>query len=432
MEISKNSFNLLKNRYFKAGATISPILFSGKILSFIWKILLLEKSVELVGKTEVLLTSLGLVTSFVTLALPAAFSRFSLKKATKTVSYFVFSIIQSLKLFSIITLVGLVIIFLLPDSLGELLVVPIHIFLITVLCLAFQEFLLVFLNIKKNFFLYGLSKYFWVPLIKVAALVAIINKQFTHETVFFQIVISFAITTVITLLSLLTKVKKINFFKVSEKNKLTIKEKNNFLSYSTLLNGSLVTYIIYGSIDVYLINYLMGSFFVGIYSAIFMGINLVELTLSPFLQTFQVHLAEKKSTKQKIKFTKKIAILLLKIGFLVSILLTPIILVFVKNIIEINFSLIITTFNFSLAKVIDTSLVQILRLYLDYQGNQKFTFKTMIYSLLLKAIAGTTLIYFFGLIGLAFASLVTEIKHGILVWKKMFKNTNQLKNQKLI
>ena len=128
--MKKNNSSFFKNNYFKLGVGLTSILLSGKALSFLWRILLLQKDIELVGKIEVFLTSLGLVTAFCTMALPAAFSRFSLQKPQKTYAYFFFSLAQSIKLFLFFSTASIIFTLFFPYLSSQVYIISLSFFLI--------------------------------------------------------------------------------------------------------------------------------------------------------------------------------------------------------------------------------------------------------------------------------------------------------------
>lgn len=421
--MKKNNSSFLKNNYFKLGIGLTSILLSGKALSFLWKILLLQKNVELVGQIEVFLTSLGLVTAFCTMALPSAFSRFSLLTPKKTHAYLIFSLFQSVKLLGLLSIFSILFSFFFPYLSAQVYVVSLGLFLFTLFFSTFNEFLLVFLNIQKKFTLYGLGRYFWMPFLKILGLILIFQHILSENFLFVHVVWASIGAVFFTLISLLYQGKlfSLSFLKKNKKRySLSNLEKKKFLSYSFLLSGSFITYMIYGSLDIYLIRYFMGNFTVGVYAAFFMGVNVLELLFSPFLQTFQIHLAERKKVQEKKTFTRKTALTLFTVGMFLAFFFSFILLFLMRNFISVNASSLIMILTFLVAKVIQSSFVHILRMYLDYQGEQIFTLKTMSTSLGIKVIIGVIATYKWGLLGLALTQYITEHIHSVLLWRKIF------------
>jgi O-antigen/teichoic acid export membrane protein len=417
----KNNLSLFTKKYLKHNFVLVVLISIGKILSFGWKTLLLKESIELVGEIEVLLTTLGLLLSITSLAFPSAFGRFSLINKKRTKEYGKFAFIQTVKIFILISLIILTTSILFSDFYQKIFIIPFISFSLLLFSVVVQEFFLVFLNIKKRFTGYGVSKFILQPGIKIFFLGLILLGVISKRMLLDHVVWSIFLTTLITGLFL---IKKINLKK--ETVSLQDKEKKGFLSYSRSLSGSLISFIVYGSVDIYLIQYFLGNFSVGIYSAIFMGINAMELLFSPFLQTFQVHLSEKKQQLQKQLFTQRTSYLLIVLGILMGLLIFIVLPPFLKYVLSIeNINKFVILF-FIIAKIIHSTIVLLLRHYLDFEGEEKFTLKTMGLSLLLKTFLGIILIPRMGLLGLAIAQITAELIHVLLLKRKtsFFFNPN--------
>lgn len=409
---------LLNNRYFQSNLPLIILITLGKAFSFIWKTILLKENIELVGKIEVFLTTLGLVTAITTLGFPATFARFSLRNKDKTAAYQSLALNETKKIFlKTIIAIFLVLIFF-KEFYQKIFIIPIFIFLFILFLNLIQEFFLVFLNITRNFNRYGIAKFILQPGLRLIFIVFYTLGLFNKNILFNHIFIAIILSSIITLYFL----SRTNYFQI-KKATLSQKESKSFLSYANSLSGSFITFMIYGAIDIYLIEYFSGNFLVGIYSAIFMLINILDLLFNPFLQTFQVHLAEKNGLQEKINFTRKniisLALFSLLSGLFISIL-GPI---FLTSFFKINNYLLSITI-FVIAKIIHSTFVLINRHLLDFEGEEKFTFKTMTISLIIKIILGIIFINLFGLVGLAVSQLVTEIIHYQLLKIKINQLTN--------
>lgn len=409
----KRFLPLLSKKYLKNNLLLVVFVGLGKIFSFIWKSLLLRESIELVGEIEVLFTTLGLMTAFSVLALPAAFSRFSLKNRKKTIPYKNLALKKS----GIIYVLLISIIFLISAAFQnfyqKIFIVPVITFIILLISNLLQEFYLAFLNIEKKFATYGLFKFVFQPGIRFILLFLILLGLISKKFIFDHVIVSIVFP--IILLSIVLIGTK--FFR-RQKSALSKKEVSRFMSYTTALSGSFVSFIAFGTIDIYLIQYFTGNYYVGIYSAIFMIINILDLLFAPFLQTFQVHLADRKEVKNKEKFAKKTIIGLFISGSAVGLIITTLLPTFSSRFLGIeNISTLMILF-FVIAKIMHSSLVLISRHYLDFEGEEKFTFKTMNISLILKVILGIILIPKVGLMGAAISQIIVEIVHLWLLKNK--------------
>ncbi|MFZ5438234.1 MAG: lipopolysaccharide biosynthesis protein [Patescibacteria group bacterium] len=408
--MSKDIFSLISQKYLKNNLMLVMLIGLGKAISLIWKSILLKQNIELVGIIEVLLTTLGLLTALTTLAIPAAFARFSLKNRLKILQYKNFALKQIGKIFIIMVLAISLVALTAKAFYQQVFIISSVAFSLLLLTNVIQELFLTYINVEKKFILYGCLKFIAQPLLKIG-LLSLVIAQFLQQSVLFNHVIwSIIITTVIT--TIILKIKT-SFFKPVIK-KLNIIEQQEFLTYTKFLSGSFLSFIIYGAIDIYLIQYFLGNFYVGIYSAIFMFVNILDLVFSPFLQTFQVYLADKKNIFYKKKFTQKAVIGLLFSGLLIGLPISLLIPSFFEFFLNEKIYL-TTTLIFVISKIIHSAVVLIIRHYLDFEGKEQFTFKTMNIALISKTVLGILLISKLGIFGLAISQLITEIVHLLIL-----------------
>lgn len=406
----KEVFSLISQKYLKNNLILVAFIGLGKAFSLIWKSILLKQNIELVGTIEVLLTTLGLLTALTTLAIPAAFARFSLKNRLKTFQYKNFALKQIGRIFIVIVLLICLIALTLKAFYQQIFIISLSIFSLLLLANVIQELFLTYINVEKKFILYGFLKFITQPLLRIGLLSLVITGFLNQSALFNHVIWSIIITTIFT--AIILKIKT-NFFKPTIK-KLNKNEQHQFLTYTKFLSGSFLSFIIYGAIDIYLIQYFLGNFYVGIYSAIFMFVNILDLVFSPFLQTFQVYLADKKSLFYKKRFTKKAVSGLLFSGLLVGIPISLLIPSFFEFFLNEKIYL-ISIVLFVIGKIIHSAVVLLIRHYLDFEGKEQFTFKTMNIALISKIFLGIILISKLGILGLAISQLVTEIIHLLIL-----------------
>lgn len=399
--------------FFGSSAIILIAMIVGKAFSFIWKILLLRYDVSFLGEIELFSTSLGLVITFSTLAFPAALIRFSLLKKTKAKQYFFHALSRGWKSFLIVSIALWLFskfgTFLTPNT-----QLPLLTFLAIVFLSAIHRFSLAYLNGQKRFVEYGLGEYILAPGLKLILLIAILLGFFQKTFLFPHVIWSIILTAMIVIA-----------FTFKNKNKqqtkgLTKKEKKDFLSYSTTLSSSFLTFMIYGALDVYLLQYFFNTTVVGLYAGMLTLINLMDLVFLPFLHTFSAHLSEKKSNQSKIVFTANTASMLVKMGLITGIVLSLLGLfllpILSKNVLQVSIQLLLI---FTIFKTLHLGVVHVYRHYLDFQGEQAYTAKTMFLSLIVKLLLSLALVGNWNLIGLAVANIITDLFHSYLLLRRV-------------
>lgn len=393
----------------RSSGVILVAMILGKAASFFWKMLVLRLDVSLLGQIEVFLTTLGLATTFSTLALPAAVTRFALLTPTKHQTYWREGVRRSLPAFLVVTAV----LFLLTRwgvLMSERATVILPIFLLLLILSIFQDFSLASLNAQKRFAAYGLGEYVLVPALKLGLLILILLGWLPPSLLFSQVI--WALGAAALLISLLPFTRKPSLTPTA----ITVAEKNTFWSYSLFLSGSLLTFMLYNALDVYVLRYFFDSTMVGIYVGMLSLINLMDLSFLPFLHTLPARLSERKKAAGRRELTYDITQLLLVCGVVfgtAGTLLSAVLLPLISNYAAVVPISVIALF--MLFKTIHSAFVLVYRHYLDFQGEQKFTAQTMGLALVLKAAACLLLVPPFGLAGLAAGNLVADVFHWWLL-----------------
>lgn len=399
--------------YFRSSVFILLAMIAGKAASFFWKIILLRSNVSLLGEIEVFLTTVGLAVTFSTLAFPAAVTRFALRKKSKAFSFFLHGLLQSCLVFLVVSVALWAF-----SRTGLLFTAHTHIPFFALVAVVFvsvaQEFSLAFLNSQKKFTLYGIGEYVLTPLLKLGLLLLIFFGVLSKNFLFTHVVWATVIGAVV--VGALPFLKR----KASISASLTLAEQQTFRSYSLFLTGSFLSFMVYSALDVYFLQYFFNSALVGIYVGMLTLINLLDLLFLPFLHTLPARLSEETTAQKRIVVTKNTTRLLLKWGLLlgaVGTLLSSSLLPIISNhTVEISIGIIGA---FMLFKVVDSSLVLVYRHYFDFQGQQDYTAKTMLLSLVVKAVLCLVLVKPWGLAGLAVGNISTDLFHTWLLVRRM-------------
>ena len=399
--------------FFGASAVIFVMMILGKAASFLWRMLLLRENVAFLGEIELFSTTLGLAVTFSTLAFPAALIRFSLRNKAKSLSYLVYSFKQVFQAFLVVG--GALWIF---SKFGTFLTpntqLPLSIFLVIVLLSIGHRLALAYANSQKKFTLYGLGEYVFAPGLKLILLLGILLGVFQQTFLFPHVLWSLAIAALITLT--LAFRRKIGQSAPS----LSINDQKTFRSYSFFLSGSFLAFMVYSALDIYLLQYFFESTTVGIYVGMLTLINLMDLLFLPFLHTFPAHLAEKKQLAARIVFTTSTAGLLVKIGLLLGLCLAIFGVFFFPvlsgDVLRIPFLVLLA---FTIYKTAHYGLVHVYRHYLDFQGEQVFTARTMFASLAVKALFCFLFVPSMGIAGLAAANIITDLLHSWLLLRRI-------------
>jgi len=402
--------------YFGASAVILAAMILGKAFSFVWRILILRYNVTFLGEIELFSTTLGLATTFATLAFPAALIRFSLQRKTKAWRYVSHAALRSLQAFILVGGgVWLISRFIPLFTLNTQL--PLALFLGLVLLIAGQKLALAFLNSQKKFSLYGLGEYVVGPGLKLILFVGILLGIFQKNFLFPHVIWSMVLAAIISIGWVLGQ-------KAKQSMRLSQLEKKEFLSYSLFLSSSFLAFMVYSALDVYVLQYFFGLITVGIYAGMLTIINLMDLLFLPFLHTFPAHLSERKTRVAKINFTNRTVGVLIKLGLISGLGIAGFGAVFIRlltgNALNISIWILLA---FVLFKILHYGVVHVYRHYLDFQGYQAFTAQTMFVSLVLKGVLCLLLVPSTGLIGLAAANVITDIAHSWLLWRRIRTST---------
>jgi O-antigen/teichoic acid export membrane protein len=390
--------------YFGASAVILAAMILGKAFSFVWRILILRYNVAFLGEIELFSTTLGLATTFATLAFPAALIRFSLRRKAKAWSYFSHAALCSLQALILVGggvwLISQFIPLFTPNT-----QLPLALFLGLVLLITGQKLALAFLNSQKKFTLYGLGEYVIGPGLKLILLIGILLGIFQNNFLFPHVIWSMVLAAFVSIVWVLGQ-------KAKQSVSLSQLEKKEFLSYSLFLSGSFLAFMVYSALDVYVLQYFFGLITVGLYAGMLTIVNLMDLLFLPFLHTFPVHLAERKTRLAKINFTNRTAGVLIKLGLISGLGIAGFGTVFIRLLTgsALNISIWILL-AFAPYKILHYGVVHVYRHYLDFQGEQKFTAQTMFLSLGIKLFLCVVLVKPWGLVGLATANIVTDLFH---------------------
>lgn len=395
----------------------------GKAASFIWRILLTGHDLVFLGEIEVFMTTLGLAVASSSLAFPGALARFALRYKSKAAGYLKYAFKQTAAMFAITG----AIIWLLFQS-GILFTqntrLPLLAFLILIWVVCAQKLALAYLNSQKKFFLYGLGEYVFSPLFKLALFIGILIKIFPDSFLFSHVIVSiFLGAGTVLALTWFTRTPSIA-------NPLSAAEMKRFSSYSSFLNGSFLTFMIYGALDVYFLQYFFESQMVGVYAGLITLINLGDILFQPFLQTFQAHMADAKTRSKKIRFVFRTSNMLVKAGVIWSSATAVFGYFFLplvsNNALQVSFSALLA---FGIYKTLHFGIVHVYRHFLDFEGKQRFTAKTMAASLAVKLLVGICVIPQFGLGGLAMTNIIADLVHIWFLRRSGEFNENGLPRQ---
>lgn len=390
-----------------SSAVILAAMIAGKAASFVWRVLMVRYDLVFLGEVEVFSTTLGLAVTFSTLAFPAALTRFALRQQHLAVGYLVHAFFRLLLMFGLVGVAVGVLARISPLFTPNT-QLPIAVFLGLVLVVASSKLALGYLNSQKKFTLYGLGEYGLTPVFKLILFLGILGGVWSKAFLFPHVVWSTFIGALMVVLATLWLKRK------QPVTTLAKTEKKQFLSYSLFLSSSFLTFMVYGALDVYLLQYFFGSAMVGVYAGLLTLINLSDVFFLPFLHTFPAHLADKKTRAKRVQFTEQTGLFLLKLGLVAGVglagvgaLLLPII---SNNALQTSFWILLA---FVVYKALHLGLVHVYRHYLDFQGEQAFTARTMAISLVVKSMLCLLWVPPWGIAGLAAANIATD---GVHVW----------------
>jgi O-antigen/teichoic acid export membrane protein len=402
--------------FFKGGFSVLIAMVVGKAISFIWKLVLARQGADVLGHTQLLLTLIGLVSGLVLLGFPAALTRFSALNYQKKMQA------SSRQLLAII-LKYLVLLSLLVAGVGPILgrwlestwsikltnTPQDFVILYTLPLLVVSELIWAYFNGQRQLGRYSWGKFVLQPFFRLITLVGLLvwgvsANGLVVGHISLAIIASGLISFWIVQLPLLSVVK-------ATRRQLP----SGFVAYATPLNLSAVAFMIFGSIDVFLLNQFTSIETIGLYAVLVLLAELMDIFFLPALNILPSFLSQyhQKASAGGLFVLKVMFVLLIGGGSLALILFAAKDLV-ITWLFGQQYALALSLVGLVLIqKVAESAVVMPLRHYLDFYGYVKQTFILMLVILVVKLALSYFLIGQWGLAGALSALVIVQILHAL-------------------
>jgi O-antigen/teichoic acid export membrane protein len=403
--------------FWRSGSLVIGAMILGKSFSFVWKILLARLGSENLGQTQVVLTLLTLVSSLALLGFPFSLTRFiSIAHAQKKkllAEKLLYFVIKKTSTYSVLLMMAGVL--LIPLSSNWL---NLHLItstqdiwvLLAVPFLVISEVFWNYFNARQQTALYAVGKYVIQPVFRLVLLLAFMSFVMNQETLILIHVIGATILAAILTLA----VSRFSLEKL--KLKLSPKISRDFVRYSTPIAGSLFLYVLFGSIDVFLLNQFTTVQVIGVYAVLVLLAELSDVFFLPFVNLIQPFMGSLHQRKQQGgRFILATCLLLLIGGGVVSFAIFELREFIINVIFGGEYTPAIALVGFILiSKILESAFVLPIRHFLDFYGFVKETFIAMLLTLVMKISLGIYLVSQYQLPGLLITQISVQVFHVIV------------------
>ena len=392
--------------YWQSGGMILLAVGVGKLISFLWKLLLARSGPQALGTVELALTVFTIVSSFALLGFHTALLRFvsvNSKNAKRSFALVSFTL-------RIVVAFGCLIVALflskpeilarvLRSSIQELEFIQNYLWIAPLF--AISELLWTYFAATKHILLYSSVKYILHPALRLFALIVGLALGIQLRILLLPHLAIAAVGTVT--ISLWRALRFGSFFGQS----LSLKQAREFLSFSAPMSASFLTFAVYGALDVILLARHWGTEYIGLFAALVVLSDIPDMVLIPLLNILQAYLSDSYTNVQRgLRFV----VTNMRLFFGVALVLS-------LTVYLIRRPLIVYLFGeqyegiagflgwFLIVKIIQSTAVLPLRHFLDFYGHVRLTFFLMILSLGIKFAVGVSTVAAFGLTGIVAAQL---------------------------
>lgn len=415
--------------FWQGGVTVIIIMVIGKLISLGWKLTIVRLGPETLGTTQLILTALTLLTSFALFGMQTSLGRFaSIAWQQHRFTRAHQLLMTSLKWCGIVAVLIAIGCWWEPAWVRAVLRLPtvatqdLRLLGLAVPFAITSELLWSYLAVQRRVFVYGTTRYLLLPLARLGLLILLMAAHLPPSQVIVGHLVGAVIITAILTWWLGRFQLRVQI------PALPAPLRRRFAHYSASIAGSFLLFMVYGSVDVLLLNRFSTLERVGLLSALFIFTELADVFFAGFLNLFHSFLSSfHKDPVTGLKFTLVTAAGLLSGGLILSLVLTllraPLIALFLGPEYQIIGHLIGLAL---ILKSFESSIVFSLHHYLDFYGYVKATIGLMALGLAIKVIAGWWLIGHYNLIGvlytqglaIAFQVVCCSIVIGLIIWAK--------------